>query len=147
MSKFVVSCRRFLRSVVAAALAVVAGCACTPVAADPWDGSTPKAEVCQVWARNAMYGASQRLRGARPVPVWITKDVLIGMIEHGLGSDRLYFLDSEEYDAADRAFLLESVLYGYGAMDTSIKADPDATHDPVQWHARFVEACMSREGI
>jgi hypothetical protein len=114
----------------------------TARSAEPFLGAS-KDDYCATWASNAMYGASQRMRGARREVAFITKDVMLGMIEHGVGADRLYFLD-RAYSASERDFLTRSVLAGYDAMDAAEKSAPGVTRDAEAWFGRFVQQCMNQ---
>lgn len=104
-------------------------------------------DYCTAWAQNAMYGATQQLRGAKPIFRFINDyHVLLEMIEHEQGGDYLYVLANDDYGPDHYFFLTKSILSGWSQMNDYRAANKDVPLDPGLWFRRFKGACMeSRE--
>lgn len=102
-----------------------------------------KAGICSVWVKNAMYGATQKLRGAARETKFITLEILIEMIEHRLGADALYFIE-EGYPPHERLWLVTSTLFGYDWMNRWLANNSGAPlPDPLLVQKAFGEVCLN----
>jgi hypothetical protein len=106
-----------------------------------------KEEVCSAWTDNAMYGATQRLRGSSSEIVWITKDIMLGLIEHGLGADRIYHLDHDDYTPEIREWIVSASTFGWTAMDAVETKRPGQIRSDTKWRKAFHSHCMTMETL
>ncbi|MGH8679435.1 MAG: hypothetical protein ACREUQ_13930 [Burkholderiales bacterium] len=108
-----------------------------------------KTERCELWMGNAMYGATQFIRGASREVEYIPVSTLVEMLEHtgGVGNDKLYILADEGYTEDEREFLEKSTLFGYDAMSKwkSRNASLLPGHD--EWQRHFVALCLESTSI
>jgi len=99
---------------------------------------------CSFWARNAMYGATQYMRGASRDVEFISRGVLVDMMKNDrrVGREKLYILTEEDDTEAVRGFLEDAALFGYDAM--SIWKSRNANALPVrdQWRQHFLATCL-----
>ena len=104
---------------------------------------------CAFWARNAMYGASQYMRGAPRDVEFISRGNLVEMMQdsQGVGREKLYIMIEESYTEAERGFLEDSTLFGYDAM--SIWKARNANMLPVrdEWRQHFLATCLEYKAV
>ena len=104
---------------------------------------------CAFWARNAMYGATQYMRGASREVQFIDRTTLLEMLKEssGVGREKLYILTEEKDTEAELGFLQDSTLFGYDAM--SIWKARNADLQPVrdEWRQHFLAACLDNTVI
>jgi len=100
-----------------------------------------KQERCEAHVSTAMYGATQQLRGAHRSFQYITEAVLIEMIEHRLGADKLYILQ-DDYTPEERDFLESASLLGYDRMEKWREVNPDVQPNIHEWQKAFMDECM-----
>ena len=106
-------------------------------------------ERCAFWTGNAMYGASQSMRGAAREVEFISRGTLRAMLlrpETG-GDRKLYILDEEGYTDVERRFLERSALFGYDEMSFWKSRNAGPGPRPDQWHERFMAMCLERPAI
>lgn len=108
-----------------------------------------KTERCELWVRNAMYGATQFMRGASREVEYIPMSTLVEMVEHtgGVGHAKLYILADEGYTEDERQFLENSTLFGYDAMSKwkAHNASPAPSH--AEWRGHFAAMCLEHASI
>ena len=106
-----------------------------------------KAERCDAWSINAKHGATQFLRGAPRQIQYISEATLVEMVEHfgGVGSDKIYILEDENYTLAEREFLEGSTLFGYDAMSKWKDKHDDQQPRLSEWVHQFETQCMTRD--
>jgi len=106
-------------------------------------------ERCEFWAGNAMYGASQSMRGAAREVEFISRSTLRSMLLRAeTGGDRkLYILDEEGYTDVERSFLERSTLFGYDEMSMWQSRNTGSGPRPDLWHERFMAMCLERPAI
>ena len=99
---------------------------------------------CAFWARNAMYGATQYMRGAPRDVEFISRTTLVEMLKDGsgIGREKLYILFEENDSEAELGFLEDSTLFGYDAM--SIWKARNANVQPLrdEWRQHFLATCL-----
>ena len=104
---------------------------------------------CAFWARNAMYGASQYMRGAPRDVEFISRTTMVEMLADGsgMGRDKLYILIEENDTEAERGFIEDSTLFGYDAM--SIWKARNADIQPVrdEWRQHFLATCLDHTTV
>ena len=104
---------------------------------------------CGFWASNAMYGASQSMRGASREVEFISRSTLREILTRPerIGSEKLYIVDEEGYTDVERGFLARSTLFGYDEM--SIWKSRDASFRPIrdEWWQRFMAMCLEQPAI
>ncbi len=104
---------------------------------------------CAFWARNAMYGATQNMRGAARDVEFINRTTLVELLKDGsgIGREKLYILIEEQDTDADLGFLEDSTLFGYDAM--SIWKARNAELQPVrdEWRQHFLASCLDHTAI
>ena len=104
---------------------------------------------CSFWARNALYGATQFMRGASRDVEFISRDVLVEMMkdDRRVGREKLYILTEESDTEAERGFLEDAALFGYDAM--SIWKARNANRVPVRdkWRQHFLETCLDQRAV
>lgn len=110
----------------------------------PWSG-VPQEEVCTAYATQAMYGASQRMRGSTDEIRWINREMVIEIIEHELGADALYLMQ-DGLEPEEMAWVEEATLFGWNAMDY-VERQGKEMRDPAVWHKAFYDHCMIRTGV
>ena len=106
-------------------------------------------ERCTFWAGNAMYGASQSMRGAAREVEFISRSTLWAILlrpETG-GDKKLYILDEEGYTDVERSFLERSALFGYDEMSFWKSRNAGPGPRPDRWHNRFMAMCLERPAI
>ena len=106
-------------------------------------------ERCAFWTVNAMYGASQSMRGAAREVEFISRSTLRSMLlraETG-GDKKLYILDEEGYTDVERSFLERSALFGYDEMSFWISRNSGRGPRPDRWQERFMAMCLERPAI
>ena len=108
-----------------------------------------KRERCEFWTQNAMYGASQSMRGAAREVEFISRSTLrVMLLRPETGGDRkLYIVDEEGYTDVERNFLERSTLFGYDEMSFWKSRNADRGPRPDIWHARFMAMCLDRPAI
>lgn len=108
-----------------------------------------KAGQCTQWVSNAMYGATQFMRGASREVQYIPKSTLAEMLTRvgTVGSDKLYILANESYTDDERGFLEESTLFGYDAMSKWKSRNADRLPSHAEWQRNFAAMCMEHEAI
>ena len=106
-------------------------------------------ERCEFWAGNAMYGASQSMRGAAREVEFISRSTLrLMLLRPEIGGDRkLYILDEEGYTDIERSFLERSTLFGYDEMSFWKSRNTGRGPRPDLWHERFMAMCLERPAI
>jgi len=106
-------------------------------------------ERCAFWTVNAMYGASQFMRGAAREVEFISRPRLreILMSAERVGSEKLYILDEEGYTDVERVFLERSALFGYDEMSFWKSRNSGGGPRPDRWHERFMAMCLERPAI
>ena len=106
-------------------------------------------ERCEFWVQNAMYGASQSMRGAAREVEFISRNTLRAMLlrPDNRGDAKLYILNEEGYTDVERAFAERSALFGYDQM--SLWKSRNAGRGPRadRWHERFMAMCLERPAI
>jgi len=106
-------------------------------------------ERCAFWTVNAMYGASQSMRGAAREVEFISRSTLRAMLlrpETG-GDRKLYILDEEGYTDVERRFLARSTLFGYDEMSFWKSRNTGSGPRPDLWNERFMAMCLERPAI
>jgi hypothetical protein len=129
--------------VVLAALVIGTAFAQAPDATNPARTfEQQKASICTIWTKNAMYGATQRLRGAKREAKFITEATLIELIEHRKGAEAIYFIE-QQYTTEDRQWLITSAFTGYDWIGKWVEANPgQMLPDPNQAVADFNKQCL-----
>jgi len=104
---------------------------------------------CTSWARNAMYGASQSMRGAAREVKFISRNTLREMLlRPGIaGRDKLYIVDEDGYTDVERGFLERSALFGYDEMSIWKSREAGFTPKQDEWWKRFMAMCLERPAI
>lgn len=106
-------------------------------------------ERCTFWASNAMYGASQSMRGAAREVEFISRprlrEILMGT--ERVGSEKLYILDEEGYTDVERVFLAKSTLFGYDEMSAWKTRNTGFGPIKEEWWKRFMAMCLERPTI
>jgi hypothetical protein len=104
---------------------------------------------CALWARNAMYGATQYIRGAPREVEFISRTILLDMLRDsgGVGREKLYVLIEAGNTEQERGYLEHSTLFGYDAM--AIWKAGNANLQPVrdEWRQHFLAACLSQTAV
>jgi len=106
-------------------------------------------ERCAFWTGNAMYGASQSMRGAAREVEFISRSTLWAILlrpETG-GDKKLYILDEEGYTDVERRFLERSTLFGYDEMSFWKSRNSGRGPRADRWHERFMAMCLERPAI
>ncbi len=107
-------------------------------------------ERCTFWASNAMYGASQSMRGAAREVEFISRprlrEILMGA-ERVEGSEKLYILDEEGYTDVERGFLVKSTLFAYDEMSAWKTRSTGMGPIKEEWWNRFMAMCLERPTI
>ena len=111
--------------------------------------SMGETDRCDFWARNAMYGASQYMRGAAREVEFISRNTMLEMLKDSnrVGHEKLYILTQENDSEAELVFLEDSTLFGYDAM--LIWTARNAGLSPVrdEWRQHFLTACLEQKEI
>jgi hypothetical protein len=106
-------------------------------------------ERCTFWASNAMYGASQFMRGAAREVEFISRprlrEILMGT--ERVGSEKLYILDEEGYTDVERVFLVKSTLFGYDEMSAWKTRNFGFGPIKEEWWQRFMAMCLEHPTI
>lgn len=104
---------------------------------------------CTAWVRNAMYGATQSMRGASREVTFISRTRLVELLSpvQGAGRDKLYILAEEGQTQHEREFLEKSILFGYDAMLSwqTYNAGREPGRD--EWQQRFMAMCLAYAAI
>ena len=108
-----------------------------------------KRERCEFWTQNAMYGASQSMRGAAREVEFISRSTLRTMLlsPETRGDAKLYILNEEGYTDVERAFVERSTLFGYDEMSLWKSRNADRGPRPDLWHKHFMAMCLERPAI
>lgn len=117
-------------------LVICLGVSCSAMAQDE--------SKCELYVRAGMYGATQQMRGAAREIVYIDRSMLIEMIEHGLGGDRIYFFNDPAATDEDKAYNEMAVYNGYDKMAKWKEKHGDEMPHSEQWSAAFMAECMKR---
>ncbi len=101
-------------------------------------------ERCVSWARNAMYGATQSMRGASRQVEFVTRASLLEMLTQssGLGRDKLYILVEDNDSEDERGFLEQSTLFGYDAMSSWKMHNTGYGPTRDEWRQHFMTTCL-----
>lgn len=105
-----------------------------------------ESERCRLWVSNAMYGATQSMRGAaREVEFVPISSVATFLTRSGSkAADKLYIFFNEGDSAADRDEAEQSILFGYDAMSRwqSLHAGQAPSRDA--WRQNLMATCLDQ---
>ncbi len=104
---------------------------------------------CAEWVSNAMYGATQFMRGAAREVQYIPKSTLAEMLTRvgKVGNDKLYILANEAYTEDERGFLEASTLFGYDAMSKWKSQNDELLPRHAEWKRNFAAMCLDHSAI
>jgi len=104
---------------------------------------------CVFWANNAMYGASQSMRGAAREVEFISRPRLLEMLmrTESVGGEKLYIVDEEGYTDIERDFLVNSTLFGYDEMSAWKTRNTSVDLIKEDGWKRFMATCLERPAI
>lgn len=121
-------------------------CAVMMLAATSAFANDEKEQRCQLYVQAGIYGATQMLRGSTREIVYINRNQLIELIEHGLGSDRIYFFRDPSVPDEERDFTEAAAYRGFDLMKKWKAANGDALPKESEWEASLYAECMAKEG-
>ena len=104
---------------------------------------------CPEWVRNAMYGATQSMRGASREVEFISGNRLVELLAPvgEAGTEKLYILAIDGQTEFERRFLEESILFGYDAMSGWEAYSAGRTPERAEWRQRFMAMCLAYVAI
>ena len=104
---------------------------------------------CESWVSNAMYGATQFMRGSPREVQYIPKSTLVEMLTNvgELGRDKLYILTRDGYSEGERRFLEMSTLFGYDAMSRWKSSNFGVVPRRDRWQQHFMAMCREHVAI
>jgi hypothetical protein len=108
-----------------------------------------KTDRCAEWVSNAMYGATQFMRGASREVEYIPRSTLVDMLTRvgRVGHDKIYILADEDYTEDERGFLEKSALFGYDAMSSWESRNPGVGPRRDEWQQQLMAMCLEHEAI
>jgi hypothetical protein len=118
-------------------------CAATVLAVLTHNDGVDHHAVCSTWAQNATIGGSHALMGHSRTMIPLTQEVIRESVEHGelFKMDGIPVLAEQFEEPESRAFLEESVLYGYDFVMRTAKDDLPAT--PEEAFDLFFGVCQN----
>jgi hypothetical protein len=104
---------------------------------------------CAYWARNAMYGATQYMRGASRDVEFINRTTLIEILKNSrvVGHEKLYILTQEGDTDDERGFDEKATLFGYDAMSSWKSRNAGLGPIRDEWRRRFMVMCLESAEI
>ena len=115
------------------------------------DGFAQKGETgrCGAWVTNAMYGATQFMRGASREVEYIPRSTLGEMLMQAgsVASDKIYILADEGNTEVARGFVEQSTLYGYDAMSSWKSRNAGLGPSREEWHRQLMAMCLEHDAI
>ena len=104
-------------------------CAATVLAVLTHDEGVSQDAACSTWAQNATIGGSHALMGHSRTMIPLTREDIHEFVEHGelLKMDGIPVLVEHYEKPESKAFLEDSVLYGYDFVMRTPKDDLPAT--------------------
>jgi hypothetical protein len=108
-----------------------------------------EADRCVSWVGNAMYGATQSMRGAAREVEFISRTSIVELLAHSraVGGNKLYILTDRGDTENERGLIEQPVLFGYDAMSTWKSRNAGLAPDREEWQRHFMAICLEDAGI
>ena len=131
-----------MKTLIAAVFAVLM---CTPTLAERLDlQSGTKEEVCHVWTKNAMYGASQRYRGLQEFKVvYLTSEQVMALIadDKVTGAEALFVFD-DRFAESEKRWIEDGMFAGWSRLDAALRVNPNIEPDAYADAKALRDGCM-----
>jgi hypothetical protein len=106
-------------------------------------------ERCRSWVSNAMYGATQSMRGASREVEFVPRSSLVELLarSRSIGKNKLYILVDDADSEGERGFRKRSILFGYDAMTKWRSHNAGVSPRRDEWLRNFMAMCLDYEAI
>ena len=104
-------------------------------------------ERCKLWVSNAMYGATQNMRGASREIEFVPVNGLATFLSAtgSGGNKKLYILFKESDSDGERGEAEQAILFGYDAMSRWRSQNTGRAPSKFEWQRNLMAACLDYE--